>query len=76
MGLTLEDINNVRSLIRSDFKSDLKSELKPIVLEVKAMSNAINRLEKSDRANNIIVFGVKEKARNSHSHSMVYLSDK
>jgi hypothetical protein len=65
MGLTLEDLNNLRSSIRSDFNSDLKSELKPIVLEVKAMSNAINRLEKSDRANNIIVFGIKEESKES-----------
>jgi hypothetical protein len=65
MGLTLEDLNNLRSSIRADFKSDLKSELKPIVLEVKAINNAINRLEKSDRANNIIVFGLKKESKES-----------
>jgi hypothetical protein len=58
MSLTKADLDTLRSNISTDMKEHLKTELTPLVKQIASIDSAVQRLERSDRANNIIIHGI------------------
>jgi hypothetical protein len=60
MALSRADLDMLRSNISTDMRDHLKSELNPLVNQIATIDSAAQRLERSARANNLIIHGVTE----------------
>jgi hypothetical protein len=58
MALTRADLDMLRSNISTDMRDHLNSELTPLVNQIATIDSTVQRLERSARANNLIIHGV------------------
>jgi hypothetical protein len=60
MGLTKEDLQELRNDLKEDLKQELSRHLQPLATKVLKLESAVERVEKTLRANNILIYGLKQ----------------
>jgi hypothetical protein len=71
MALTKTDLENLRANINTDLGVNLNLALAPIVTQITQLSISVQRLERADRANNVIIHGVPPTAGKESSSDLV-----
>src|SRR5665811_11276 len=65
--VTLADLKQMQNNIRQDFKMDLQSELRPLVKQVSAIENSIEKLA---REKNVVIHGLPESPKETPTQLM------
>jgi hypothetical protein len=73
MALTKADLDLLRANISSDMKEHLRTELTPLANQIAAIDSTVQRLERSERVNNIIIHGIPEPSERESSAGLVKL---
>jgi hypothetical protein len=73
MALTKADLDLLRANISADMKEHLRTELTPLSNQIAAIDNTVQRLERSERLNNLIIHGIHEPSERENCATLVML---